>query len=85
MNEIRERNSSQVLALSKKITKLKEDLSEANHDYQIQENIKERNQEIQQILTNSHAIIEEKASLIHHLNSNILKTTTANNKIAELK
>ena len=73
--------------MSKKIGKLKEEIQiqDLNLDNSIKENIKERNEEIQQMLEHSHAIIEEKASIIHQLNDNIIKNTVASNKLSELK
>ena len=48
MDELRERHSSQILALSKKIVRLKEEIKiqDLNIDNSLKENLKERNEEI---------------------------------------
>lgn len=73
--------------LSKKVDKLKEDLKdqEANKDNALREQYRDHMEELQQMIGHSHMVFEEKADVVHRLNTTISKKVSNTERVNEMK
>lgn len=86
-NAMKEKHSRQVINFNKKIESMKDMLkdAEANRDNVIREQYRDRMEDIQQIINDSHLVFEEKANVVHNLNKSIVKKVSNYERVNEMK
>ena len=84
---VQEEYSRKFIVLKENYNKVKQEreVGEMKMENLVKESVKERNDELRQMLTHSHALIEEKASLIHHLRGQLARATESQQKLNEMK
>jgi ABC-type antimicrobial peptide transport system ATPase subunit len=85
--DLQEKFSQQFIILNRKYEKVKDEYEEnkLNLDNTVREQIRDRNEELQRMLTHSHVLIEEKSGLIQRLRDSIITNENGAAKINEMK